>query len=382
MIFFLCNVLAFILNVFGHVAIAKLLSNSSILQLVLAVSLSHLSEILTEAIYIQLERSKDSVYAAYLEYDNIRKKFKSFLNMGAILIWIMGFLWSLSFLDTMQQYFFQFLESKISLGNISFTPSAVLIFSITIWISVLVSNIISIVFGSSEQQFASTKKNKVGSWMMLVRLAVITCGFFIAIAAAGIPVDKLAIVFGALSVGIGFGLQNVVGNLVSGIILAFEKPMQVGDVIEIGNQNGTVKQIGIRSSKITTFDGAEIIVPNGDFISQKLTNWTHTNQFRRIEVIVGVAYGSPIEKVTQLILDVVIKQENVMTFPKPVALVHEFADSSVNFRVLFWTREYETWTILKSSALTAIYNSFAENGITIPFPQRDLYLKELPKKDE
>ncbi len=381
MIFILANFLALILNIIGHFALSKLLSNTSVLQLVLAVCLNQLSEIFTEIIFIQLEKNKDSAFAVYMEFDNIRKKFKSFLNLAAIVVWLMGFLWSLSFLSTIQQLLGEFLSTQISFGNFSFTPGSALIFCITLWISVLASNFISILFGSSEQQFASTKKSKVGSWMMLVRLGVISIGFLIAVAAAGIPVDKLAIVFGALSVGIGFGLQNVVGNLVSGIILAFEKPMQIGDVIEIGNQNGTVKQIGIRSSKITTFDGAEIIVPNGDFISQKLTNWTHTNQFRRIELMIGVAYGSSVEKVTELIMAMVIKQENVMTYPKPMVLVHEFADSSVNFRVLFWTKDYETWIGLKSETLKDIYNSFAENGITIPFPQQDVYIKQVPGKD-
>ncbi len=380
-IFISANALSAIFNIFGHFAFSKLLANTSVLQLVLAVSLNQLSEIFTEIIFIQLEKNKDTSYAVYMEFDNIRKKFKSFLNLAAIIVWVMGFLWSLSFLSTIQQYFNEFLSAKISIGNFSFTPGSALIFSITLLISVLASNFIAILFGSSEQQFASTKKSKIGSWMMLLRLGVISSGFLIAVAAAGIPVDKLAIVFGALSVGIGFGLQNVVGNLVSGIILAFEKPMQIGDVIEIGNQNGTVKHIGIRSSKITTFDGAEIIVPNGDFITQKLTNWTHTNQFRRIELLIGVAYGSSVEKVSDLIMEMIVKQPNVMSYPKPLVLVHEFADSSINFRVLFWTRDYESWIELKSDTLSDIYNIFAENGITIPFPQQDLHIKQIPEKD-
>jgi small-conductance mechanosensitive channel len=214
--------------------------------------------------------------------------------------------------------------------------------------------------------------------MMLIRVAIISIGFFVAIGAAGIPIDKLAIVFGALSVGIGFGLQNIVANLISGVILAFEKPMQVGDVIEIGTQTGTVKQIGIRSSKISTYDGADIIVPNGDFITQKLTNWTHSNSYRRIELIIGVAYGTSLDKVTDIIDNLLLNTPTVMKYPSHNVMVQQFGDSSVNFRILFWTNDFDNWINLKSDVLKDIYKAFAENEIQIPFPQQDIYIKSMP----
>lgn len=374
---FIGSVLAIFLNLFGYFALAKLVSNSSVKQFILAVCLSFITEILTEAVYLQLERMKSTQSSAYLEYENIRNKFKGYLNVGAIALWFLGFIWSLSFHDIALQFFIDFFEYPIAIGNLSFTLNAAFIFGITIWVSVLISNLLAVIFGTTEQQFASTKKSKVGSWMMLIRVGIISIGFFIAVGAAGIPIDKLAIVFGALSVGIGFGLQNIVGNLISGVILAFEKPMQVGDVVEIGTQTGIVKQIGIRSSKITTYDGADIIVPNGDFITQKLTNWTHSNSYRRIELIVGVAYGSSLDKVTNLINQLLSQRPDVMKYPSHNVIVQGFADSSVNFRILFWTDDFDNWIKLKSDVLKAIYQAFAENDIQIPFPQQDIYIKSM-----
>jgi small-conductance mechanosensitive channel len=372
------SIIALLLNLFGYFALAKLVSNSAVKQFILAVVLTYMSEIFTELIYLQLERMKSVQTGAFIEYENIRNKFKGYLNVGAIALWFFGFIWSLSFHDIAVQFFVDLFDYPIAIGSLSFTLNAALVFALTLWISVLISNLLSVIFGTTEQQFASTKKSKVGSWMMLIRVAIISTGFFVAVGAAGIPIDKLAIVFGALSVGIGFGLQNIVGNLISGIILAFEKPMQVGDVIEIGTQTGTVKQIGIRSSKISTFDGADIIVPNGDFITQKLTNWTHSNSYRRIELIVGVAYGTSLDKVTDIINNLLLNTPSVMKYPSHNVMVQQFADSAVNFRILFWTNDFDNWIKLRSDVLKDIYKVFAENGIQIPFPQQDIYIKSMP----
>ncbi len=375
------NIIAVLLNLFGYFALAKLVSNSAVKQFILAVVLTYMSEIFTEVIYLQLERMKSLQASAIEEYENIRDKFKWYLNVGGVALWFLGFIWSLSFHDIAIQFFVDLFDYPISIGSLSFTLNSALIFAITLWVSVLISNFLSVIFGTTEQQFASTKKSKVGSWMMLIRVGIISIGFFIAVGAAGIPIDKLAIVFGALSVGIGFGLQNIVANLISGVILAFEKPMQVGDVVEIGTQTGTVKQIGIRSSKITTYDGADIIVPNGDFITQKLTNWTHSNSYRRIELIVGVAYGTSLDKVTKLINHLLSERKDVMKYPSHNVIVQGFADSSVNFRILFWTNDFDNWIKLKSDVLKDIYQAFAGNGIQIPFPQQDIYIKSLPDND-
>ncbi len=208
--------------------------------------------------------------------------------------------------------------------------------------------------------------------MLLIRLTVFVVGFFVAITAAGIPMDRVTIIIGALGVGIGFGLQNIVNNLVSGVILAFEKPVQVGDIIEVSGKTGTIKEIGIRSSKISQGDGSELIVPNGDLISQHVVNWTLSDNNRQVELVVGVAYGTDIAKVEKLLKEILSSREDIMQTPAPSVLLHNFSDSAVDFKLLFWAADIGTWARLKSGVMSEIYTKFTEQGIEIPHPKRDI----------
>jgi small-conductance mechanosensitive channel len=195
----------------------------------------------------------------------------------------------------------------------------------------------------------------------------------LAFVASGIPLDKLTIIIGALGVGIGFGLQNVVNNLVSGLILAFERPVRVGDTVEVSNRQGTVKEIGIRSTKIITAEGSEVIIPNGDLLSQHIINWTQNSAYRRVEIILGVGYQSSLREVEKIILGILNEHAQVQTRPTPLVLTHLFADSSVQIRTLFWTN-HENWVATKSDVLQAIHQRFQENNIQIPFPQQDVHI--------
>jgi potassium efflux system protein len=167
-------------------------------------------------------------------------------------------------------------------------------------------------------------------------------------------------------VGIGFGLQNIVNNLVSGMILAFEKPIQIGDVIEVGSHAGTIKEIGIRSSKLATSDGSEVIIPNGDMISQQVVNWTLSNTNRRVEIMVAVAYGSDIEKVKKLLIDLLSNRDDIMKTPGPSVFVNAVTDRFVEFRVSFWASDISNAAELRSRVVSTIYETLAKEGINLP----------------
>ena len=381
-LFWIVNALALFLNILGRFTIAKFLSNSSVLGFALFMSLQVLVEVVLEALYLQMETQKHMRLVPLVDLGEVKEKFKGVLTFGAIILWAMAIAWSLNIYNPILEWLDETLAKERSVGSFAFTLQSVLIFVVVLAISFLLARLLTFTFGADSSQFAGNRKSKAGSWILLLRLVVLIGGFLLAIGAAGIPTDKLAIIIGALGVGIGFGLQNVVNNLVSGVILAFEKPMQTGDVIELGTRIGTVKEIGIRSSKITTYDGSVIIVPNGDFISQQLINWTHSNSYRRIELIVGVAYGTDLEKAQQLIDKVLKETEGVMNHPPSSILVHDFADSAVQFRILFWTNNYDSWTSLKSNVLRTVYKEFADNSITIPFPQRDIYIRSMPGRSD
>ena len=183
---------------------------------------------------------------------------------------------------------------------------------------------------------------------------------------------------GALGLGIGFGLQTVISNFISGLILIFERPILPGDTVEVNNLLGTVNRIGIRSSNIRTFDGAEVVVPNNNLIANELINWTLSDNIKRVEIIVGTTYGSDPNEILKILFNVASQNEDALKTPLPLALFSEFGDSSLNFRLLFWV-PYELGLQAKSDVSIAIYNRFKELGIEIPFPQQDVYIKDLPK---
>ncbi|NEP77342.1 MAG: mechanosensitive ion channel [Okeania sp. SIO3C4] len=209
----------------------------------------------------------------------------------------------------------------------------------------------------------------------LVQYGLIFLGILIILQLWGVDVSSLAIIASVLGVGIGFGLQNIANNFMSGIILIFERPIRVGDFIEVGDLEGTVKRIGLRSTYITTLDHISLIVPNSRFIENEVLNWSHNNPISRVKVPIGVAYGSEIKLVRKAILEVAKSHPEVLLHPLPQLWFQEFGDSSLNFDLLVWTREPQKKSKLKSELNYRIEVSLRKYGIEIPFPQRDLHLK-------
>ena len=198
----------------------------------------------------------------------------------------------------------------------------------------------------------------------------------LAASAAGLSATQLTVVFGALGVGIGFGLQTVVNNFVSGLILMFERPVKVGDRVETAGRAGIVSRIGIRASMIRTFDGAEVVVPNSDLVSKEVVNWTLSDEERRGEILVGVAYGSEVKKVLGILKNVAIAHPKVLDAPEPAAQMISFGESSLNFRLFVWT-ELEYFGEVMSDLHEAIDEELRKAGIGIPFPQRDLHVRSV-----
>jgi len=207
--------------------------------------------------------------------------------------------------------------------------------------------------------------------------ALVMAGLFVALAAAGFEMSQLAIVVGALGVGIGFGLQNVVNNFVSGLILMFERPIQPGDVVEITGTSGKVREIGMRATTLTTFEGADVVVPNGTLLSEKLINWTLTDMNRRLDVAVGVAYGTDPGKVLALLMEVTKSTPGVADDIEPTVLFVGFGASSLDFAIRAWTHEFSDWVRIRSDLTVRVHDAIVAAGIEIPFPQQDLHLRSV-----
>jgi small-conductance mechanosensitive channel len=211
--------------------------------------------------------------------------------------------------------------------------------------------------------------------------AVITIAVITGLGIAGFDFKSIALIAGALSVGIGFGLQNIVNNFISGLILLFERPIKTGDWIMVGNTEGYVKRIRIRSTEIQTFDRADVIVPNSELIASQVTNWMLHDSRGRARIPVGVAYGSDTQKVKAILETVANEHPSIVldgSSPKPKVLFRGFGESSLDFELRCHIQDIDERLQVTSDLNFAIDAAFRENGIEIPFPQRDVHLRDLP----
>ena len=274
------------------------------------------------------------------------------------------------------------LSTPLGFGTAHFTLGAILAFVLTLWLSWLTARFVGALL---DEEVFPRLRMAPGVPFALSRFAhygVLVLGFMIAMGTLGFSLDRVTLLLSALGVGIGFGLQNVVNNFVSGLILLFERPVRVGDRVQITDLLGVVTHIGIRASRIRTFDGSDVIVPNGDLIASQLINWTLSDAKRRIILPVGVAYGTDPEKVMEILDRVARENPEVLADPAPEILFRAFGNSSLDFELRAWTESERGWNPVRSDLAVAINRALAEAGITIPFPQRDLHLRNLDQVRE
>jgi small-conductance mechanosensitive channel len=268
------------------------------------------------------------------------------------------------------------LGASLTIGKASVSLGAILVFFVTIWIGTLLGRWVSLVLEVDVLDRLNLPRGVPVTIASLVRYTLVAIAFFFALAATGAELGQLAIIGGALSVGVGFGLQTIVNNFISGLILAFERPVAVGDIVQVGTLTGEVKQIGIRASVIRTYEGSEVILPNGELVSGQVINWTRSDQTRRIELPIGVAYGTDPQRVIELLGTVAKKVLRIRSYPEPAVLFTGFGDSSLEFLVRAWTSVDDAIAV-RSELAVAAYQALTEAGIEIPFPQRDLHLRSV-----
>jgi small-conductance mechanosensitive channel len=216
----------------------------------------------------------------------------------------------------------------------------------------------------------------------LTRYVIGAIGLLIALASLGIDTAQIALVAGALGVGIGFGLQGIVANFIAGIVLMIERPVRLGDFVEVGTLVGVVERIGLRSSTIRALDGAEVIVPNESLISREVTNWTLSDRMRRVAISVGVAYGTDPHEVLKVLRGVVDAHAGIIQLEKTRILFEAFGESSLDFKVLFWAGSIDDAMRLKSEVGVAVFDALKNAGIEIPFPQREVRVISMPDAPE
>ncbi|HSX52364.1 MAG TPA: mechanosensitive ion channel domain-containing protein [Cellvibrio sp.] len=304
------------------------------------------------------------------------------LSLGALLIWVIYTMDRFRILRPIYSSLSDLLGFTVEVGEIAISLGNVLVFFIAVLVSVWVARLIRLLLRDQLLSHVSLPRGVGNSIASLSYYAVLLLGFLIALSAAGFKVSQLALVFGALGVGIGFGLQGIVSNFVSGLVLMFERPIQPGDIIEMPGVSGRVRQIGMRATIISTFDGADVVVPNGTLVANNVTNWTLTDSRRRIDLDISVAYGSDLQTLLPLLISTAGAIPGVISEPAPVALLKGYGPSSLDFMVRVWTYDMDGWVKIRSDLYAKILEELGKAGIEIPYAQYDLNLRTISEKAE
>jgi small-conductance mechanosensitive channel len=268
-------------------------------------------------------------------------------------------------------------NTSVTVGDVTITLKAVLSALAVIALTWLVTKLVRFLL---EHELLPRFHLRTGVPVAISTIAgyvLVVTGFVLAMAALGIDLTRVTLLAGAVGVGVGFGLQNVVNNFASGLILMLERPINVGDQIDVGGVMGEVKRIGVRSSTIRTFQGAEVIVPNADLAGKQVTNWTLSDRARRYEIDVGVAYGSDPARVLRLLEAAAGSVPEVQKKPAPRALFTGFGQSSLDFRLYAWVESVDIGLEAQNALRMAILKTLGDAGIEIPFPQQELRIRQL-----
>ena len=275
--------------------------------------------------------------------------------------------------ESINYYYKDFVLFKIQ--NVGITISHLMVAIIAVLLSLVVSQIIRSSLRNQVFKKMNIDEGLEYTLLRLVHFLILFIGIYIGLNTVNIPLGAILGLFAVIGVGIGFGLQNLTSNFISGIILLLERPVKVGDRLEISGVWGDVKHVNLRTTLIETPDGISVIVPNSKLLENEVINYSYGNPKIRLQVPVGIAYGSDCQKAAEVLVRVALDNKRVLNEPKPKAWFREFGDSSLNFILLFWIpNAVEKYDVI-SEINHAIDAGFRKNGIEIPFPQRDLHLR-------
>jgi len=359
----------------GNVILATMLLSGAVGVIMGGIILYSLYQLLYSLLVLMFEGYYLKKLNVIKQYSvQIKKSLKKFLGFFMLIYW---FSLSLSGFGIKTEVFTALKNAythQFTVGSTSFGINNIVAFFLAIYISIWFSRILIIFLKEDVFTRSKTDKGVSSTITLLLRYSIITFGFIFALAAAGIELEKISIVLGALGVGIGFGLQDIFKNLFSGLILAFERPIKEDDIIQIDDLSGTVKDIGFRSSTIRTFDGSDVIVPNGDIVSNRMINWTLSDRKRRLKINVGVAFSSDPELVLQLLKEAALEHPNVEHRMAPIPRFLGYGESTLDFQLLFWITDYDVGFSTGTQVMVNIHKKFKENNVEIPYPKRDVFI--------
>ncbi len=355
-----------IANALGYVTLSNLLGNAVLTSAYYGVFLYALVVILDALIAVALAVRPLSLLGMVRRHGHVlRRRIGLVLRWGAFVLWTLALLDRLAIRERVVETGKAILNAEATLGSVSISLADVAAFAITVWASYLVSRFVQFMLEEDVYPRAHLRRGLPYAISRTLHYTILVAGFLLAVAALGFDMTKFTILAGAFTVGVGFGLQNIFNNFVSGLILLFERPVQVGDVIQMDDASGVVSRIGIRASVVRTSSGSEIIVPNGKLISERLENWTFSTRNRGVEIPVAVAHGADPRRVIELMNAAAAAHPQVSKQPPPQTLLTRMGPDWLGFELRAWTERVEDWMEVKSELSLTISDSLAAANIKL-----------------
>jgi small-conductance mechanosensitive channel len=375
-----CAVMAVaaVANVLGNASLAGMLVTATLTSTYAALALYASSRVVLALFQVLLAGPT----AARLSERYAASLAPAAVNLGrAVLVvaWLLFTLQSFRIYRPVSSFVLTVLTYEFKLGELTLSLGSLLAFAAATWAAFWIAKTIRQVLAEDILPTLSLPRGVGNSVSSLSYYVVLFLGLLAALAAAGFQVGQLTLVFGALGVGIGFGLQDVVRNFVAGLILMFERPIQRGDTVEVAGMAGVVREIGLRATTVTTFDGADVVVPNGMLLADKLVNWTLTGTRRRINVDLSTVYGADPRRTVELLEQIARSLDGVSLSPPPNVIVTGLTAGALDFSVRVWTTDRADWVMVRSELAMKIRDGLAEAGIEVPLPQRDLHLRSVSR---
>jgi potassium-dependent mechanosensitive channel len=357
---------AVLANILGYINLANLLATVFVRGVFIAAIFYVAIRVLDGFVVIALQvRPLGALRAVQLHRRMLYRRTCRTLEVLAVLFWLDLMLNFLGLLNPALAKIGDVLNAKVGMGSIELSLGRLLAFGITAWAAFLVSKFLRFLLEEDVYHRFRLERGLPYAISTMLHYSILLVGFVVALGALGIDLTKITILAGAFSVGVGFGLQNVINNFVSGLILLFERPIKIGDVIEIEGTVGEVRRIGIRACVIRTGQGSEIIVPNGALISNQVTNWTFSDRARAIEVSVNVLPGTDSHRVVELLRTTATSEPGVASEPAPQVYVVNFSAGAITFQLRAWTDRYQDWARVRSDLAVAVNSALVEQRIAI-----------------
>ena len=357
---------AFLANIFGYVQLGNLLGYIFLRSVFIAAMIYTGVRIIEGLIMIALQmRPLGTLRLVRQHRPLIQKRIFRVLAFLALLLWSTVTLNLVGLLAPAAGATKAVLNASVAIGSLNISMDRILAFAIAVWASFLISRFIRFLLEEDVYHHFRLASGVPYAISTMLNYTILLLGFFIALGALGIDLTKITILAGAFSVGVGFGLQNVINNFVSGLILLFERPIKIGDMIEVGGIVGEVRRIGIRASVIRTADGSEVIVPNASLISTQVINWTLSDVLRALEISVNVAEGVEPKRVIELLKTTAANQAGIVKEPAPQVQITSFTADAITFQLRAWTDQQQVWAQLRSDLSLAVKDILAREKIAI-----------------